>query len=57
MAGWVFAIAGLAYAAVWAVAPSDVAFPLAMSIVGTAIGVTLVYCVRACRRRPSAFPT
>lgn len=52
-AGWAFTVAGVAYAATWAVTPLDVAFPLGITIVASAIVVTLVYCVWACSRRPS----
>jgi hypothetical protein len=32
--GWAFAIAGVAYAIIWAVVPVDVAFPVGLAVIG-----------------------
>lgn len=54
--GWSLTLAGLGYAALWAVAPITVARPAAMVIVATATIVTLAYAhwaALSCRRRES----
>lgn len=51
--GWAFALAGLAYAGFWALAPIRIADMIAMPIVATATVVTAGYCalvVLSCRR-------
>jgi hypothetical protein len=51
--GWSFAIAGLGYALMWALAPLDIADVISMAIVMSAMVATLGYTVRAyvaCRR-------
>ena len=51
VAGWAFVFAGLGYAASWAFAPMDLAFPLSVGLVGGAICATLGHGAWACRRR------
>jgi hypothetical protein len=43
-AGWVFSIAGLAYAVIWAVSPASLAFPRSMAVLGGAIVATIGSC-------------
>ncbi len=52
LTGGAFAVAGLAYAGLWAFAPMDVAFPLSIVVMAGAIAVSLGYCLWA--RRPTA---
>jgi hypothetical protein len=52
--GWSFAIAGLGYALMWALAPLDIADGMSMLIVVSAMVATLGYAVRAfmaCRQQ------
>ena len=48
--GWAFALAGLAFAAIWALAPLNLAQPFSTFVVVLAIVVTLGYAVWACTR-------
>jgi hypothetical protein len=51
--GWLLTLGGLAHAALWAVAPLDIARPAARAVVATATIVTAVYTVwtfATCRR-------
>jgi hypothetical protein len=54
VSGWVFFIAGLAYAVIWAVAPAGIAFALGMTTVVSAIVVAAGHCLWASNRRASA---
>jgi hypothetical protein len=53
VAGWAFAAAGLAYAAIWALAPLTMAANLSMIAVASAMVATLFYAIR-CLMRPRA---
>lgn len=44
-AGWVFVLAGLASAALWAVAPLDVATPTSLTVIAGAIVLAFGYCL------------
>ena len=49
--GWAFALAGLAYAALWAFAPLSLAWPASMAVMGTGLAICLGYTVWACAGR------
>jgi hypothetical protein len=46
-AGWAFVLAGFAAAALWAVAPLDIATPASIAIVGGAVLLVFGYCLLA----------
>jgi hypothetical protein len=48
-------LAGLTYAAVWAIAPASVARPVAGAAVATAAVVAMIYCARVAKRAPTLF--
>jgi len=50
LSGWIFTLAGLGYAAVWVLAPSDLAFPLSLAGLGGATLFCLGYCLWTCNR-------
>jgi len=49
--GWAFALAGLAYAALWAFAPLSLAWPASIAVVAAALAICLVFTLWACARR------
>ncbi len=49
--GWAFALAGLAYAALWMFAPLDLAWPASMAILGAAVAICFGYTLWACAGR------
>jgi hypothetical protein len=49
MGGWAFAIAGLAYATIWALAPLAAAADLSIPVVASAMLVAFGFGIRACR--------
>lgn len=54
--GWSLTLAGLAHAALWAFAPTDVAVIGAMIVVGSGLAIALGYAIWACRK-PGARPS
>lgn len=54
--GWAFVIAGLAYIAVWLVAPMDAAGPIATATCAAAVVLVLVRAGWSLRRRPGPGP-
>jgi len=50
LAGLTFTVAGLLYAAIWALAPDAAAFPLAITELAAATVFCFAYCAWACSR-------
>lgn len=48
--GWSLTLAGLAHAALWAFAPTDVAVIAGMIVVAAALALTIGYAIWACRK-------
>ena len=44
-AGWVFVLAGLSSAALWSLAPIDIATPASLAIIASAVALAFGYCL------------
>ena len=54
ISGWAFVLSGLAYAAIWLLAPFHAAGEWSLAVVGTAMVLTVGSCLWARYSRPSA---
>jgi hypothetical protein len=52
LAGWVFVLGGLVYAALWAFAPLEIAGPASLLVIGSGLAWVIGYCVW-CRVTPA----